>query len=106
MHNASAGKEDHSARQLIDEIRRAGHHVVARVGRRKELAEALEEPCDLVVVAGGDGTVGKAARILAGRTTPMAIVPLARVYLIEFSTRFVTNWRTRAVSSKTSGVGS
>jgi diacylglycerol kinase family enzyme len=76
MHNASAGKEDHSARQLIDEIRRAGHHVVSRVGRRKELAEALEAPCDLVVVAGGDGTVGKAARILAGRTTPMAIVPL------------------------------
>jgi diacylglycerol kinase family enzyme len=76
MHNASAGKEDHSAEQLIDEIRRAGHHVVARVKRRKELAEALDDACDLVVAAGGDGTVGKAARILAGRTTPLAIVPL------------------------------
>lgn len=75
MHNATAGKEDHSAQQLIDEIRRAGHHVVAHVERRKELAEALENPCDLVVVAGGDGTVGKAARILAGTETPIAIVP-------------------------------
>ena len=75
MHNATAGQEDHSAQELIDEIRRAGHHVCAHVARRKELAEALERPVDLVVVAGGDGTVGKAARILAGSETPIAIVP-------------------------------
>jgi diacylglycerol kinase (ATP) len=76
MHNATAGQEDHSAQELIDEIRRAGHHVVGHVRRRKELAEALEQPCDLVVVAGGDGTVGKAARIVAGTEMPLAIVPL------------------------------
>lgn len=76
MHNASAGKEDHSAAELIDEIRRAGHHVVEHVGRRKELAEAIRRPCDLVVAAGGDGTFGKAARILAGTAIPLAVVPL------------------------------
>jgi len=32
---------------------------------------ALEETWDLVVIAGGDGTVGKAARNLADRSIPL-----------------------------------
>jgi diacylglycerol kinase family enzyme len=36
----------------------------------------LESHADLVVAAGGDGTVATAARVLAGRKLPLAILPL------------------------------
>src|ERR1041384_2641979 len=77
LHNSSAGTKDHSASELGAAIRRAGHqvlHVVTRVG---DLSAALQElPCDLVVVAGGDGTVGRAACELAGWGVPLSIFPL------------------------------
>lgn len=38
--------------------------------------EALEEGVDLVLAAGGDGTVRCVAEVLAGTDTPMGIVPL------------------------------
>ena len=85
LHNPAAGSEDHSAAQLIGEITRAGHDVVARVGRRKELAEALDRGCDLVVAAGGDGTVAKAAKVLAGTTIPLAVVPLGTANNIAYT---------------------
>jgi len=77
LHNASAGSEDHSEGELTDLIRRAGHevaHISRRVG---DLTAALHAaPCDLVVVAGGDGTVGKAACELSGWQVPLAILAL------------------------------
>jgi len=76
MHNPSAGKEDHSADALIDEITRAGHQVAAHPTEEDELARALAEGCDLVVAAGGDGTFGRAAGVVAGTGLPLAIVPL------------------------------
>ncbi len=76
MHNPSAGSEDHTARNLMKKIQNAGHEVIADVTRRKELSEALRKPCDLVAVAGGDGTVGKAADSLAGTGVPFAVLPL------------------------------
>lgn len=76
MHNPSAGSEDHTARDLMRKIREAEHEVIAGVTGRKELSEALRKPCDLVVVAGGDGTVHKAAGALAGTGVPFTILPL------------------------------
>jgi diacylglycerol kinase (ATP) len=76
MHNPSAGSEDHTARDLIRKIHDAGHEVVADTTRRKELSAALRKPCDLVAVAGGDGTVGKAADSLAGTGIPFTVLPL------------------------------
>lgn len=75
MHNPSAGSEDHTARDLMKKIRAAGHEVVADVSRRKDLSAALRKPCDLVAVAGGDGTVGKAADALAGSGIPFTVLP-------------------------------
>ena len=67
LHNASAGSEDHSDAELSAVIRRAGHEVMHVTRRIGELTAALHSsPCDLVVIAGGDGTVGKAACELAG----------------------------------------
>jgi diacylglycerol kinase (ATP) len=77
LHNASAGSEDHDERKLRKVIQGAGHEVVHRVRHVADLTAALhEEPCDLVVVAGGDGTVGRAACELSGWKVPLSILPL------------------------------
>jgi diacylglycerol kinase family enzyme len=76
MHNRSAGDEDHDASELAREIERHGHRVVGHATRRKELSRALRHPPDLVAVAGGDGTVGTAARVLHGTDIPFTILPL------------------------------
>jgi diacylglycerol kinase (ATP) len=77
LHNASAGSEDHDERKLRKVIQGAGHEVVHRVRHVADLTAALhDEPCDLVVVAGGDGTVGRAACELAGWNVPLSILPL------------------------------
>lgn len=76
MHNPTAGSEDHSARDLVRQLRRAGHVVVDDVSRRKHLTAALKRACDLVVVAGGDGTVGNATQCLARTGVPFTIIPL------------------------------
>jgi diacylglycerol kinase (ATP) len=77
FHNSSAGSEDHTDARLVKLIRRAGHEVVHVVSRLRDLAAALQQrPCELVVVAGGDGTVGRAACQLADWEIPLTILPL------------------------------
>jgi diacylglycerol kinase family enzyme len=44
-----------------------------------ELDDCICHGADVVVVAGGDGTVGKVAKRLAGTPTPMAIVPMGTI---------------------------
>jgi diacylglycerol kinase family enzyme len=77
LHNPTAGGEDHTNAQLTDLITRNGHEVVHLVTRVSELTAALQRaPCELVVVAGGDGTVGRAACELAGWQVPLSIFAL------------------------------
>jgi diacylglycerol kinase (ATP) len=77
LHNKSAGSENHAADEIEESVRRAGHDVVIVAHERQELLQALSErTCDLVVIAGGDGTVSRAASALAGRHVTLAILPL------------------------------
>ncbi|HEU4587214.1 MAG TPA: diacylglycerol kinase family protein [Gemmatimonadales bacterium] len=73
--NPSAGQGDHAADDLREAIESAGHSVVVHSAKRKQLQQALEDPRELVVVAGGDGTVGRAIAALAGCGVPLAILP-------------------------------
>lgn len=77
LHNGNAGSEDHTDEDLVRWIRSAGHdvlHVSSKVGSL--LAELQRQPCDLVAVAGGDGTVSSAACELSDWQVPLAILPL------------------------------
>jgi diacylglycerol kinase (ATP) len=76
MHNPSAGTDDHSADWLCDEVRRAGHQLIDHVTTEATLARAMRAGCDLVAVAGGDGTVGLAAGALLGTGVPFTVLAL------------------------------
>jgi diacylglycerol kinase (ATP) len=73
--NQSAGGGA-SLDEIKTSIRRAGHHVAHVVSRPDELTADYMRDVDCVVAAGGDGTVARAGRVLAGGNVPMAILPL------------------------------
>src|SRR5262245_10485862 len=76
LHNAGAGDESWSRRDLVRLVRASGfepHYLPVQ--------SALEHPKLLergkfVIVAGGDGAVRKAALALLGRHRPLAPLPL------------------------------
>lgn len=76
LHNPGAGSGDTAAEDLLAALACGG--VTARYCSTKapDFPDALREPADLVVVAGGDGTVVKAIDHLRARNTPVAILPL------------------------------
>ena len=64
-----------SADGLRTAIEAAGHQVEVREAKKRKVAKALDDPGELVVVAGGDGTVGRVMKALAGSSVPMTILP-------------------------------
>lgn len=76
LHNPKAGGDAAASRDdLVGWLERAGMEAVYIDTKKDDLDEALEDPGALVIAAGGDGTIAKAARRLAGRGIPMAILP-------------------------------
>jgi diacylglycerol kinase family enzyme len=79
LHNPTAGDERHAGDELIHEFRRAGHDVTYRA-KSDEWKKALDDRADVVIVAGGDGTIRQVAIELAergiGHDLPMAILPV------------------------------
>ena len=64
-----------STDELCAPIAAAGHQIEVHRAKKDGMAEALNAPGELIVVAGGDGTVGRAMKALAGSSVPMAIIP-------------------------------
>ena len=75
FHNEDAG-DGTSVDEISSLLERHGHHLVQVVDKEWSAELVLENRADLVVAAGGDGTVTTAARVLAGSSTPLAILPL------------------------------
>jgi diacylglycerol kinase family enzyme len=76
VHNPKAGSEEHEGDTLMEALKKAGHKPRYQSSKTKGFAKALKEKTDLVLVAGGDGTVGKIARHLIGRKIPLSVLPL------------------------------
>ena len=76
LHNPAAGEAEPSRHQLVRALVAAGHEVSYKSTKETGYEKALDEPADLVLVAGGDGTVRKAAGHLLGRNVPLALLPL------------------------------
>src|SRR5262245_41939530 len=60
---------------IRDAIEHHGHELVRVVEKSTGLERLLDVVPDLVIVAGGDGTTALAARMLARRGIPLAILP-------------------------------
>src|SRR5215217_7669308 len=75
IHNPQAGDESHERDHLVTLIRGAGYEVVYR-SSKEDFGTALKDPGDLVVVAGGDGTVRKVAMHTIDCGVPIALLPM------------------------------
>ncbi len=76
LHNPKAGRQEFSGKSLTGALLEAGHKVTYCSTKERNWKTALDRPADLVVAAGGDGTVGKVARQLIGRGIPLSVLPL------------------------------
>ena len=75
IHNPDAGHADDPDHDLPSLIRAAGHNV--RVENKKsDFTPALLEPADLVVIAGGDGSVSKVAGAIMDTDRLITILPV------------------------------
>ncbi len=84
----------------------AGHKLVHVAERHHDPESLLDVPADLVVAAGGDGTVGAAARALAGSGVPLGVMPLGTANNVARSLgihggpdEVAATWRHRATAS-------
>lgn len=102
LHNPSAGDEDHDRRRLESVLADAGHAIEYRSLDDDGWAKALDEGGELIVVAGGDGSVRKLLTAIGRSPTAMTLFPtgsannIARTLGFETDDplRFVAGWET------------
>ena len=69
---AGQGGDTPDGQALARIIRAAGHELTAISSDDPAWIEVLQRPADVVAVHGGDGTIGRVARRMAGRGVPLA----------------------------------
>jgi diacylglycerol kinase family enzyme len=75
VHNPQAGSGRPSGDELLAALDAAGFSTTYCSVKSDDLDAALAQPADIVIAAGGDGTVAKIARKLKDRKTLVAILP-------------------------------
>ena len=80
-HNPDAGIEDsHDKKAIKDALRLAGYDSEYHSTKAKEFERAFAKfdagDADILVIAGGDGTIGRVVRSLKDRSVPIALMPL------------------------------
>ena len=83
IHNQASGRRVAlaSLRALIE---REGHELVRVIAHSADASRVADPPAELVVAAGGDGTVADAIRATAGSGVPFAVLPLGTANNIAF----------------------
>src|SRR2546430_7106062 len=78
VHNPKAGSEEHEGEDFIKALKKTGHKAIYQSSKQKGIERALKEKFDLILVAGGDGTVTKVAcRLVAMKSEiPLAVLPV------------------------------
>ena len=76
VHNPESGEQRQDSDTLLTLIRGAGHEVRPWSMKNPDFERVLDDDVDLVVAAGGDGTVRSVASALVGRGLPLTILPL------------------------------
>lgn len=76
VHNPTAGNGEPTADALLAALERAGFSPTYCSSKADDLDAALSRSADIVIIAGGDGTVARVARKLPDRTIPISIFPV------------------------------
>jgi diacylglycerol kinase family enzyme len=76
IHNPKAGDRKHSKKQLMASLTKCGHQAFYQSIKERGWKQAFKKPVDLVIAAGGDGTVHKTAWEIMDSGIPLAILPL------------------------------
>jgi diacylglycerol kinase (ATP) len=76
LHNPKAGEGEYSEKKLTKLLTRAGYDCSYSSTKQSGWDKITAGEFDRVVVAGGDGTVRKVAKILLDQDTPIALLPL------------------------------
>ena len=76
IHNPTAGGGEHTAEKLVAAIERAGYQVTYFSSKEVRISRVLKRSCDIVAIAGGDGTIRKVAVRARPDGPPLAILPL------------------------------
>jgi diacylglycerol kinase (ATP) len=76
IHNPGAGDAELSRDALLQAVREAGHVATYQSTKSPDYPSAVQEPGDVVLAAGGDGTLRRVALELRGRHIPVALLPL------------------------------
>ena len=76
IHNPKAGTGRHSKKELIAALASLGHRVLYQSSKKRGWKKALKKSSDLVIAAGGDGTVAKVAWRIMDTGVPLSILPL------------------------------
>ena len=93
IHNPKAGDQDESGKSLRKLLEGAGYEVRYHSAKEDGWKQALKKDADLVAIAGGDGTVGRVARRMAGRGIPLAVLPSGTANNIARSASTSGRWR-------------
>lgn len=76
IYNPSAGQEDHTEEDLVARLEAEGHEVRCETTKGDRLHAIVKEPADIVIAAGGDGTVRRVVLAFAETGMPLSILPL------------------------------
>jgi diacylglycerol kinase (ATP) len=76
IHNPKAGDRKHRQKHLLALLIKFGHQTSYQSTKERGWKKALKRPVDLIIAAGGDGTVRKTACQIMDSGIPFAILPL------------------------------
>ena len=77
IHNPTAGDgRQPGLEHLLALLRAHGHEIRYRSSKDSHIGNFLAQSADLVVAAGGDGTIARVAKLMRRRRTPIAPLPL------------------------------
>src|SRR5688500_2936725 len=76
LHNPGAGDGEHSPDNLLDMIEAAGFDCSYSSTKKLDKAAIKPHKLDLVILAGGDGTVRKIAPQLLQEDLPIGLLPM------------------------------
>jgi diacylglycerol kinase (ATP) len=76
LHNPKAGEGEYTHKKLARLINRAGYDCSYSSTKKEGWEKIKPAASDMIVIAGGDGTVRKVARVVLDKNMPLAVLPL------------------------------